>query len=312
MNEATASLSGFQVQPYHGANWFTTRGVRIKRRLIEKKGLPVFKRCLFITLTIPEGVCSPVEAYEKGSDRIRRFLAKFRKAVGQKFPWAWKLEFQENGYPHWHLVIDYKKRIPRELLPLVGDWWGLGRVNVRRLRQKDFQYLFKYVSKAAAGDGDPETGIGLPSWVLDYRKRLADGRLSAGIRFWQTGGGFYQVVKAPNEPTEEEPEQSYSRMPYTIRQRWGVWMRKATLFRRDAAGRIVQSFQVYFVRPYWAVTMEVIKALGNGKAAVVSGANGWTCCFKKIGKEISQCQKQNILKILLWHSGTTMVYFSAD
>jgi len=304
-------FTGVQVRSYYGANWFTDRGVREKRRLIEQKGLPNLKRCLFVTLTIPEGVCSPRKAYETGKERLRRFLGAFRKAIGREFAWAWKLEFQENGYPHWHVILDYRQHIPPEFLYLFEKWWGLGRVNVERLKYETFSYLFKYVSKSVAGDVDPETGIPLPDWVLDYRKTLKDGRVSAGIRFWQTGGGFYTQEPEPVEQVAKDPEpQRTCRVQYTIRQRWSMWMRKATIFIKNAEGRYTFSRQVYFKQPFCEVISQVVQALLNGKATAVPGCNGWSCRLSTIKELLCQTNQMDLSAACLSSRG--MVYFSAD
>jgi len=308
---------GLQLRAYHGANWFTDRGVREKRRLIEKKGLPNVKHCLFITLTIPEGVCLPCHAYEKGKARVPLFLRAFRKAIGRNFAWAWKLEFQQNGMPHWHLIVDFKEHIPPEFLYLFEKWWGLGRVNVKRLKYDEFLYLFKYVSKAVSGDTDPETGIPLPSWVLDYKRTLKDGRVSAGIRFWQTGGGFYQNVETSkpsaegsDEVCEKPAEARTCRLPMTIRQRWALWMRKGTLFIKDWEGRYRFSRQVYFTQPFCEVLSQVVQALQNGKAAAVPGCFGFNCRPSIIKEMLCQMNQMDLEMACLLSRG--MVYFSAD
>lgn len=242
-----------EMRPYEAPNWFTQSGVAMKRRLIEKKGLPPFKQCLFITLTIDQIAGGRQETYEKGKDRIRRFLAKFRETIRKSFPWAWKLEFQDNGYAHWHLVIHYKKRIPRDCLSWLSDWWGMGRVNVERLRYKTFRYLFKYVSKGAFSESSDE-GINLPDWFLDMKG-------SSRLRFWQTGGGFYMSdpdwsVKENDEnhtPEQEEyleaqkaafadrnpdlvkpkrPKKRFSYIKYTVRQVWRMWRSNVRVFVR--------------------------------------------------------------------------------
>lgn len=291
---------GLQVQSYYGANWFTDRGVRAKRKLIEKKGLPNLKRCLFITLTIPDGVCSARKAYETGKAKLRRFIASIRKNFngGRALAWAWKLEFQDNGMPHWHLLVAFPEHIPQEFLYHFEEWWGLGRVNVKRIKYDEFAYLFKYVSKDVAGGVDAETGIPLPDWVLDYKKTLKDGRVSAGMRFWQTGGGFYtktgEESEAPEE-AEETTEQQTSRVPYTIRQRWSMWMRKATIFMKDEDGNYRFSRQVYFTQPYCDVKVQVVQMLLNGKAAVVPGYHGWSCRLSEINKLICKTYQKSLL-----------------
>jgi len=122
---------------------------------------------------------SPFEAYQMGKQRMRRFLTKFRTAIGRSFSWCWKLEFHhdDDGYPHWHLLIDYRKRMPTEILRDLEAWWNLGRVNVRRVLRRDVPYVFKYVAKG------PED---LPEWVIRHKGRL---------RVFQACQGFYTARK---------------------------------------------------------------------------------------------------------------------
>lgn len=305
-----AGYDGVQVKGYHGPNWFTERGVQLKRREIERKGLPVLKRCKFLTLTTDgHGLVDPVVAYEKGKDRMRRFLAKLREVIGP-FAWAWKLELHDDGYPHWHLIIDYRKFIPPDFLEMFTVWWGLGRVNVTGIKQKRFRYLFKYVSKMASGDCDEESGLDLPSWVLDYQKRLKDGRMSSGIRFWQTGGGFYTIVKK-GEEKEEKPQRT-SRVPYTFRLRWSMWMRKATIFVKDADGNYLRSRQVLFRQPYHEVVQQVINAFVDGKAAHVPNASGWMCGLSIISNQVELWMRNQINQLSSHYSRRGTVFFSAD
>jgi hypothetical protein len=118
---------------------------------------------------------SAQEAYVRGKERIRRFLACLRKALGRAFLWCWKLEFHHDGegYPHWHLLIEYRKQIPQDMLSELERWWGLGRINVRRIKAQDIGYLFKYVTKAAED---------VPLWVGSHKGRM---------RVFQTSRGFY-------------------------------------------------------------------------------------------------------------------------
>ncbi|MEO0797548.1 MAG: hypothetical protein AAFX93_20570, partial [Verrucomicrobiota bacterium] len=55
-----------EVKPYNAPNWYTRSGVELKRRAIEKKGLPPWKQCLFITLTLDQVVDNRVDSYELG------------------------------------------------------------------------------------------------------------------------------------------------------------------------------------------------------------------------------------------------------
>ena len=169
-----------ELHAYAAESWFTTEGARIKAKRLQQAGIPDLSNWRFITLTLAIRHLSPWEAYQKGKQRIRRFLAKFRSAVGGRFLWCWKLEFHhdDDGYPHWHLLIDYRKRMPPEILRDLEAWWGLGRVNVRRVRRQDIPYLFKYVAKG------PED---LPEWVCRHRGRL---------RVFQACRGFFTIRKS--------------------------------------------------------------------------------------------------------------------
>lgn len=147
----------------------------MKERRLRRAGLPNFRNWRFVTLTMADRMISAQEAYVRGKERIRRFLACLRKALGRAFLWCWKLEFHHDGegYPHWHLLIEYRKQIPQDMLSELERWWGLGRINVRRIKAQDIGYLFKYVTKAAED---------VPLWVGSHKGRM---------RVFQTSRGFY-------------------------------------------------------------------------------------------------------------------------
>jgi|CZKI01.1.fsa_nt_gi hypothetical protein len=168
-------VSSIELHPYSSESWWTATGARKKERRLRKAGLPNFRNWRFVTLTMADReTCAP-ESYVRGKDRIRRFLACFRTALGRRFLWCWKLEFHhdDDGYPHWHLLIEYRKKIPEEVLIALERWWGLGRINVRRVKAQDIGYLFKYVTKAIEE---------VPQWVGAHKGR---------IRVFQTSRGFY-------------------------------------------------------------------------------------------------------------------------
>ena len=222
-----------EMHAYASESWFTEPGARIKRRRLERAGLPDFANWRFITLTLAGRQVSPLEGYRNGKARIRRFLARLRQAVGRKFLWCWKLEFHhdDDGYPHWHLLIEYKLPIPEAMLLELERWWGLGRVNVRRVKRKDIDYAFKYVAKGADG---------VPEWIARYRGPL---------RVFQASEGFYQRRK-PRKAERKEPR--FCLVKFDLRARLEQDLRKGLLIREDWRGqRMVRAVKLRMTFGAW-------------------------------------------------------------
>lgn len=204
-----------ELHAYYSESWFTAAGARLKARRLQQAGIPHMKNWRFVTLTIASRSISPLEAYQLGKERIRRFLARFRKATGYAFRWCWKLEFHEDGYPHWHMPLEYLKRVPEDMLPLIESWWGLGRINIKRIKGRDLRYVFKYVAK-----GPDE----LPEWVSRHKGR---------IRVFQASRGFYTKRKK-RETVKREPLSCLVRVDLFTRMGWDE--RKAFVVAETAEG----------------------------------------------------------------------------
>ena len=124
------------VRRYIAPSWLTSAGANRKARLIESKGLPSFRNWRFITLTFSrERFSSPLEAYLAGVSHMRRFLDQCRKSKlwKQGAKWAWKLEFHQDGYPHWHLLVEHRTKWTHRQLAKVGQCWGFGRAKTLRI-----------------------------------------------------------------------------------------------------------------------------------------------------------------------------------
>jgi len=197
-----------ELHAYASESWFTAEGARTKLRRLERAGLPNFKNWRFITLTMENHTGHPFAAYEKGKGRLRRFLACFRKAIGREFRWCWKLEFHDDGFAHWHLLVEYTKRIPSDFFPVVESWWGLGRVNVRRVEGRDIHYVFKYVAKSVED---------VPEWVAYHKGRF---------RVFQASRGFYTKRQARKL---ERKDKQFSLVKVDLVTRLGWDARKARL-----------------------------------------------------------------------------------
>lgn len=183
---ACIEASDAELHAFASESWFTAEGARKKLRRLQRAGLPDFQNWRFVTLTMANHSGHPWSAYVRGKERLRRFLARFRRAIGRAFRWCWKLEFHDDGFAHWHLLIEYTKRVPAEFLPDLETWWGLGRVNVRRVKRRDIFYVFKYVAKSVED---------APEWIARHKGR---------IRVFQASAGFYSKrrtrVAEPREP----------------------------------------------------------------------------------------------------------------
>jgi hypothetical protein len=69
--------------------------------------MPSFQDWRFLTLTLAVRHLSPQEAYEKGKDRLRRFLARFREAIGREFP----LRFSINDLKGRLITLQERRRL---------------------------------------------------------------------------------------------------------------------------------------------------------------------------------------------------------
>jgi len=162
--------------PYCPPSFATGFGAVQAVRRLKKRGFPEnLCNWRFVTLTIDRNEYpDPKEAYEIGKRHLRKFVYALRQNYGIR-RWCWKLELQKPDprtgaeYPHWHLLLDYKRPIPADEIDAL---WGKGRTDIRGVRDEGFNYLFKYVGK----------GLGtLPDWLLSYHV----------VRFFQTSRGFF-------------------------------------------------------------------------------------------------------------------------
>jgi hypothetical protein len=176
-------------------------------RRLEAKGFPQLWGWLFVTLTIdPERFATPEEAFDAGSDRIRRTVSALRASGYEIRRYFFKFELHASGWPHWHLGFDCQDYIANEQLE---DAWSLGFTSIKRVKKsRDFRYLFKYVVK---DNGE------IPDWVLDYPKR---------IRVFQTSIGFFGQPQgqAACEPVTSEPKPKR-----TLRDRFEGWSRRGVI-----------------------------------------------------------------------------------
>lgn len=142
---------------------------------------------VFLTLTIDQKGTKtgrqwsgPEEAYHEVSDN--RYVAKLMKVLGVK-RWIKKLELQENGWPHWHVIMDREADI-HVIRKWWVDIWKLGwSIDIEKSRESEALggYLATYVT--ANNDELPQwvRNLGRVRWLETSRETVI------GYREWLDG-----------------------------------------------------------------------------------------------------------------------------
>jgi len=111
---------------------------------------------VFLTLTYPQWYPSP----KRAKDHLRAFLERLRRKLPDNKIWAvWKIEPQQRGAPHFHLMIFGLPFISKET---IANWWAevlqvvenpFTRIEAMSSRNQTLHYVSKYVSKDADFSG---------------------------------------------------------------------------------------------------------------------------------------------------------------
>jgi hypothetical protein len=249
--EAWQAAPGIGVlSSYCPASWHHPIGIKkVLRRIMPF--LPDVSGALFVTFTFNRNDFSgPDSAHDMGRPHIRKVMDALRRGVehdGKEFkieaPYCVKVEFHEDDWAHYHLIILTRRYIPGKLF---NELWGFGRCNVKRINNQRFHYLLKYVTK----------GDGYPDWVLS-RQRL---------RIFQPSHGFMtpRDALAPADKVKNiGPERK--RACFTIGQRLRRWSRMALYNKRGEFHTIMlcRPFQELFDRLVLSIA-EDKRYLGNG------------------------------------------------
>jgi hypothetical protein len=145
-------------------------------------------RGVFVTLTYRrEGYSSPLELYRRQAERqdVPLFIRRLSRALGVSFKGKWlcKLEFQQGGWVHWHIVLLGVRRIEFAVLKRC---WTHGFPWISKITPRTCMYLTKYVAK----------GGQLPAWIyLEKPKSVKIVRVSPG--FWP------EDERAPATPKDD-------------------------------------------------------------------------------------------------------------
>lgn len=129
----------------------TTFSAHSRRRMLRKLARIAPKRVVFVTLTYPERYPDPAQA----KNHLRAFFERIRRRFPQSSG-IWRMEFQERGAPHFHILFCELPFIPFSEL---RRWWSeiihdfvdghLPRVRIEKIKSRRgaFYYCAKYCAK---------------------------------------------------------------------------------------------------------------------------------------------------------------------
>lgn len=149
------------------------------------QGHLLWERCkgqegIFITLTYNHYAFADAwDCYRCQSEKkhVARFFQRLSKRLGRSFKGQWirKMEFQENGWVHWHIVLLGEKFIPNKL---IEECWTHGFTKTKKITKSRCRYLSKYVTKA---------GCGLPPFI--------EGEKPKSVKIFACSPGFWGDLK---------------------------------------------------------------------------------------------------------------------
>jgi hypothetical protein len=184
-------------------------GIKLRERVRDR--IADWKSAILVTLTVDPtiyGAENPEAAYLRV--RSRRAIARLVRSLvktghltsGRYFV---VLEFQANGMPHWHLLLE-SSFVPIERIqhvwnlnrpdgagPVEPNRPGFGFCWVSKSSFEDMQHAANYVTKYCLKQ--PQNGY--PAWVLDFVGRVP--KYATSRKFWGEDGEAGQVEKMEAE-----------------------------------------------------------------------------------------------------------------
>lgn len=168
-----------------------------RKRMLEMLNKLTFERITFVTLTYPAVWNPDGHEYKK---HLRRFRARIERKFG-KVRVLWRLEFQQRGAPHYHLLFFDAPWIEKSWLS--DAWWGsVGSrdadhreygTNIRGVAsQGENGKIISYVAKYAAKPLDNKA-VTDDSWTGRYYGRW-NIETPAPIELEVSFGGAVQLV----------------------------------------------------------------------------------------------------------------------
>lgn len=291
------------------SNWFTNYGTYQKMLELQNEGFPLPENWQMSTLTTdPTKYKTPLAAFLHLNDKICRYMSKVKK---QLMEWGYfekeshivyfqKLEFQANGYPHWHVCFNYTKLIPWQRRRVLESFWKHGISQVERLEENPYyglKYLCKHPNADAKRQAFQDTLEDVyPKWFADYRgtkkvnvRNPLTGEITEELkpvtfdrtRFFQRSQNFMKNyaawVKSQGLPrhhfkrvsASDSTEALSSFTPMTMRSRVETHLSRVQLTARDENGKYIRSTTAFLTGSFSDLLTSIAPNLCNGDVVSV-------------------------------------------
>ncbi len=238
--------------------------IRSARAMSKKLGEKLWSRCkghrgLFVTLTYRrDEYRDALDLYRVQSEQqhVPLFLRKIARHLGRnlKGKWFCKMEFQEGGWVHWHLIILDVHKIPHDI---ATELWGHGHVWLRRLNKKNVQYVTKYAVKSGE----------VPAWLYAERPR--------SVKIIRVSPGFWgEPVRPPKKKEPREEEDPYDFWGPSEQRIGGMYVPIGTKIDNNADKFVVRDEQGRYASGQCDLGSLLVSLLEQG-AGVVGTRSGW-------------------------------------
>ena len=161
------------------------------------------------------------------------------------------MEFHDDdeGWPHFHIIWKTKRFVPCDLIEKL---WGLGRINVKRITNSEFNYILKYVCKSGR----------IPTWSKEDPQ----------IRIFQSSKGF--LLPLDKKKPVSKPTTRLLQRTSNIRQRLNKWKNQGLVISHDHIGQttykevlLKDEFRILLDRLVYSIAQDG-RYLGDGKIKI--------------------------------------------
>jgi hypothetical protein len=170
---------------------FKARGAKtISKRMQEMDGRYVRHLMLSVDRDqYPSGEAA-YEAITKGG-YIRGMLRNLKRILGRNIKrWIWILEWHQDGYPHWHVIVEMQERGKAGMIgyEAIHQYWGQGIVRESYIRNKrHWKQIAGYFGKSGYFESSKaEYQTGLPEWAQDWVTTIR--RFGCSVGKWKDSG----------------------------------------------------------------------------------------------------------------------------